>query len=194
MTSDNGATPRRPPTSHLTRIEDCRNARVFDNPAPKCPHDLMWRESDHALAPEEIRKLQCPVEACAATEYFPHDGEHLVIRTYRLLRDREPLQKLIIQLAGGTNAAERVAMGVKDAETGQVLRELLAGGVEDWGWTGADCRASTCVTDHAAPLPTPAEDWDAVWAHLEMSELMWIANALVAGGDPRAAAVAAGNG
>lgn len=180
MTNDTDG-PTRPSRSRLVTIDDCSWVKLFDNPAPKCTHDLHWRESDYDDMPAEVQAKMCNERACAAVEFHPHRGESVTLRVYRTVGDRQLLSQLGSALAGDIGAV--VSLGVKDASIQALMGDVLARHVEAWTWTAYD-----------EPLPLPSEDWPRVWESLEMSELMSLVNAVQVGGQPIDALRAMGNG
>ncbi len=182
MTTDNDAQPTRPQRSKIVKIVDCEWVKVFDNPAPRCPHGLRWRESDYEEMPPEVREQMCNERACQAVEFHPHRGESVDIRVYRAVGDRQALSELGMMLIGDEGAL--VSMGIKGDAIQRKMGEVLAAHIEAWTWTGID----------GEPLPLPSKDWSAVWAQLEMSELMGLVNAVQVGGVPTDALRAIKNG
>ena len=166
------------PGSQLVAIEDCRSAIVQVNPSPRCPHDKVWRESDYLILTPAQRKERCLQTECAAVEYRPHEGERIVLKVPRTLGARRPLTQMIINTLGG------------DGFEGN-LRGVLEQYVTGWTWTGrTDDEADNDVDP--APLPLPSADWERVADCLSFNEMMWIVNAVLAGGDPAGKAATEG--
>lgn len=155
------------------RIADCSSVRVFDNPAPNCPHGKAWRESDYDTVDSNVKALMCPRDGCEAIEYHPHAGKHITLKVPRSFQNRQPITELYrdIALGAGTNVSAR-------------MREIISEAVIDWGWEDADGEV----------LPTPLENWAKVGSVLEQSELWWIIRALIVGGDPNASPEGNSNG
>ena len=170
----------RPPQRQI-RIDDCRTARIIDNPTPQCPHGKLWRTSTVALLPRQVRAAFCEVEACAASEYTPQAGHYVVLRPLRTFAERRAVNELLNNGAKGADG--RLAPVLSEAECEQRIRDTLATAVIDWNWTGAD----------GEPLPLPGSDWAAVTEGLEQAEVMWLLYAAYHGADPDEVLRLAGN-
>jgi hypothetical protein len=156
----------RPPARTFT-IADCSSVVLYDNPAPRCPHDLRWRESDADLMVPEAQALMCT--ECESTEYHPHEGESITLLQPRSIGGRQPL-RAIYAAALAQDAGEPRADGfIED------LINAVSGSVSAWTWTDPD----------GGLLPLPSEDWPAVARGLEYSEVLWIIEAALRGADPR---------
>lgn len=169
------------------RIDDCGSVKLFDNAAARCPHGKAWRESDYDTAPAAAKQLMCEFDTCLAVEHHPHVGEHIVLRVPRSYAARRPITDLI-QLTADNGAPLRSGKTVTD-----VLDEIIAAAVEEWGWTGdcseepyGICAAQGVCQYTDSPLPLPKGDPDVVAAHLTSSEMWWIVNAVMSNGDPSA--------
>ncbi len=194
MTNEKTPTPitddlkRSRPSISRVRIDDCGSVKLFDNPAARCPHGKAWRESDYETAPAEAKTMMCEFTSCLAVEHHPHVGEHIVLRIPRTFEGRRPITDLI-QLTADNGAPLPTGKTITD-----VLMEIIAGAVDEWSWTG-DCAErpyGICVAQGTCqytgdPLPLPKGDPITVGAHLAASEMWWIINAVLGGGDPSAA-------
>ncbi len=172
----------RPPSQEL-RIDDCSSVKVFDNPAPQCPHGLSWRESDYEEVNPKVKALMCKRDACEAIEYHPHAEKHIVLKIPRSFMERQPLTELYTQaITAGFSATIVSEFGQRASVVGR-MKEIISKCVLEWGWTD----------NEGEILPLPSVDWDAVSSVLEQSEFWWIIRTLLAGGDPNAAAATLGN-
>jgi hypothetical protein len=157
----------RPPARTFT-IEDCASVTLYDNPTPRCPHGLRWREADADLiASLEVRALMCT--ECESTEYHPHDGESITLLQPRSIGGREPLRSLYLSALSSEIGQPQPATFVDD------LVRVTCESVSAWTWTGRD---GEC-------LPLPKDDWPTVAKHLEYAEVLWIIEATLGGADPR---------
>lgn len=159
----------RPPTRTVT-IADCASLAIHDNPTPKCPHGLAWRESDfERITDLTVRAKMCAEADCVSNEYHPHEGECIVLRQPRSIGGRDPLRRVY---------ASALAMEAGEPQPAGFLGDLIdavVAAVDTWEWTGTDGR----------PLPLPRDDWETVADSLEYPELLWIVEATLRGADPR---------
>lgn len=166
------------PGSRTVAIEDCRSAVVQDDLEPRCPHGKVWREGDYMILPAALRKERCQMTECAAVEYRPHEGQRIVLKVPRSVAARRPLTQMILNTLGGAGFEGN-------------LQSVLSDCVQDWTWTGrTDDEADAGIEPSALPLPSA--DWERVAECVSFPEMMWIINALVAGGDPAVKGAALG--
>tara|TARA_R110000824_G_scaffold68237_8_gene176643 strand:+ start:680 stop:1270 length:591 start_codon:yes stop_codon:yes gene_type:complete len=164
------------------RIDDCRSVKLFDNPADRCPHGKSWRESDFETAAANVKALMCDFDTCEAVEFYPHVGEHVVLRVPRTFAARRPVMRLVERTTNPDASQQQLV---------DTLMEIVSGAVEEWTWTGScdeapygACEVKRSCQYAAAKLPLPSADPGLVEAHLQSSEMWFIVNAVMAQGDP----------
>lgn len=163
-------------------IEDCASCIYNDDRTAQCPHGMLWRPAAWRTLPPELQAKVCQEPACEAIEYLVHAGESITVRPPRTLGESEAL------VAGRREALAAVAPDDEDGRREAAITAGLAmfpGNVIAWSWTGPD----------GAPLPVPSvENLSALRNALSVAEILWVAEAILAGGDPRVAAEQEGNG
>jgi len=182
MRGDNVIEGQRPKTREV-RIDDCSSVKVFDNPAPRCPHGKNWQESDYEIVAPAVRQLMCPRHECRAVEYHPHAGKFISLAIPRSFRDRQPVSELFAASVTSAVAGTLVDEIGRKQSVNDRLRDMLEKYVLSWDWEDSEDQV----------LPLPNVNWDAVIGTLEQSELWWIVRAVVVGGDPENIGVASGN-
>lgn len=169
----------RPPS--VITIADCASAVIVSNPTPLCGHGKFWRESSWGTAPDDVRARVCQEPGCEATEFVVHAGESVTFKVARTIGERS-------QMLDGHRArleAARAPDGSGSAPAVvDVALDLAAERITGWTWTGPDGEV----------LPLPSANREAVRNALEASELLWLAEAILIGADPKVAPVIEGNG
>ena len=157
------------PAPREVTIADCASVTFHENPTPRCPHGKFWRETDADKLLPELRERMCAEPGCESTEYHPHEGESITVRSERTFAGRKPLRDVF-------NMALALTEGGRQPETfAEELRTAVERAVLAWTWTGPD----------GALLPLPSEDYESVVSNLEYAELLWIVEAALGGRDPR---------
>jgi hypothetical protein len=176
----NGASAgRRPP--RVMEIADCRSCVIIANGAAACPHGLFWRESDADLLDPKLSERMCTEDECAAIEYRPHAGESVTLKVPRSYKAIEDLRNRLLPPPAPEVAAEEGAEVAPVVDTPRSATErsleIIAEAVLAWTWTGVE-------PDEVLPLPS--EDMDRFKAELEPAEILWLSEAILSRGDPRA--------